>query len=117
MQKVVENDEVLYFNLIVSTNKNTISVEVKGPDFDSKEKMINWGLWLTYEEITNQPVQSKEYIKYYFDALVLIFKYYGLSDEKIRNIQKSVEEEVIGNKQYDYEEETLHLDFSDLDFE
>ncbi|RCW41266.1 hypothetical protein [Paenibacillus prosopidis] len=117
LQQALNDEAMPFFNLIVSTSKATINVEVKGPDYNQKEKIINWGLWLPYEAIVNHPKQNIPYISYYFDALVLVFNTYGFPEERMRKIQKSVESEVIGNSQYDFEEETIDLDLSDLELD
>lgn len=104
-----------FINLIVSTNKSTSNVEVKGPDFNRKDKIINWGLWLPYEDIVNSENQVLPYLKYFFDALVVVFDNYGINEERLREIEMSVEKEIIGNSEYEYEEDVIDLDLSDLD--
>lgn len=117
LQKVFDDEKILFFNLVVSTNKVTTTVEVKGPDYNNKDKFVNWGLWLPYEDIVNHPTQNIPYINYYFDALVLLFNIYGIPEKKIREIQMSVESEIIGNSQYDFEDETIDVDLSDLELD
>jgi hypothetical protein len=79
-----------YLNLIASTNKSIKAIEVKGPDYNQKEKFINWGLWLPYHQIVNQQDQREAYIKYYFDALVILLERYGVKEEVMRQVQKDV---------------------------
>ena len=74
-EKVME-----FINLIISTNTETRYVKVKGPDFNQKEKMISWGLWLPYQKIVECQDQRKPYIKFYFDALVILFERYGVEE-------------------------------------
>ncbi|RHW41963.1 hypothetical protein D1B31_04770 [Neobacillus notoginsengisoli] len=53
-----------FINLITCTKKAILEVEVKGPDINRKEKIIDWGLWLPYEKIVKYPDQRKPYIIY-----------------------------------------------------
>lgn len=70
---------------------------------------------MPYDDIISYTNQSIPYLKYYFDALVLIFGNYGISEDHIRNIQRNMEEEIKGNNEYDYMEDSFELDLSDLD--
>jgi hypothetical protein len=115
LQLTAKENGMCFLNLIISTNKTTFNVEVKGPDINRKDKFINWGLWLPYEDIANSENQVLPYLKYYFDALIVVFKYYGINEVRLREIEKSVENEIIGNSEYDYEEDIIDLDLSDLD--
>ncbi|TAA71991.1 hypothetical protein [Planococcus salinarum] len=108
--------EFRYFNLIVSTSTTTHKVEVKGPDLNQKEKIINWGIWLPYNEIVNSAHQEVPYLLFYFDALVLLFNNYGINENIIRTIQEEISNKVIGNSAYAYEEERIEYDFSEFDF-
>lgn len=117
LQQAHNIKSALFLNLIVSTSKTTTKVEVKGPDYNRKDEIINWGLWLPYEDIVNNPKQNIPYIAYFFDALVLVFNTYGIPQERIREIQKNVENEVINNKQYEFEGESIDLDLSDIEFD
>ena len=110
--------EMDFINLITCTKKSILDVEVKGPDFNRKEKIINWGLWLPSEKIFEYSDQRKPYIKFYFDALVILFERYEVEEELLRQVQKNIEKEVIENKEYEYEEEDdIEIDLSDLDLD
>lgn len=104
-----------YINLMVTTNSRTHAVEVKGPEFDRREKVITWNLWLPYEEITSAPSQEAPYIKFYFDALVILLERYGISEERLRSIQKEIEQKVIGNSEYKYIDIKFNYKPSDFD--
>jgi hypothetical protein len=110
--------EMEFINLIISTKKTILDIEVKGPDFNRKEKIINWGLWLPYRDLVEYSDQRKPYIKFYFDALVILFERYGVEEVVLRQVQKAIEKEVIENKEYEYEEENdIEVDLSDLDID
>lgn len=110
--------EMDFINLITCTKKSVLAVKIEGPDFNRKEKIINWGLWLPYEKIVEYSDQRKQYIKYYFDALVILFKRYGVEEEVLRQVQKDIEKEVIENNEYEYEkEDDIEIDLSDLDLD
>ncbi len=102
-------------NLMVSTNKATLNVEVKGPSVSRKYKIINWGLWLPYEAIVSSTEQVIPYLKHYYEALVILLDKYGVSEERLREVWNVVESEIIGNSEYKYEEDDIEYDFSDLD--
>jgi hypothetical protein len=106
-----------FINLMVSTDSNTNGVEVKGPDYNRKDNIINWGLWLPYKEIVNSENQVIPYLQFYFDAAVLLFRNYGISEEIIRAIQEDVSGKVIGNSDYEYEDDSIEYDFSEFDTE
>jgi hypothetical protein len=117
LQLKSKDKDMCCIDLVVSTSRATIQVEVKGPQIYRKDKTISWGLWLPYEAIVNTSDQLIPYLKYYFDAVVLVFENYRITEDKIRVIQKSVEEEVLNNRaEYVYEEEDddLELDENDL---
>ncbi|MFA1642853.1 hypothetical protein AB5N96_08300 [Chryseomicrobium imtechense] len=111
-----KEQEFKYINLMVTTNSTTNKVEVKGPYFNRKNEIINWELWLPFKEITSTASQEIPYLKFYFDALVMLFEKYEVEEDQIRSIQKEISEKVIGNKEYEFKEETLDYDFSDFDF-
>ncbi|MFC4410613.1 hypothetical protein ACFOZY_09330 [Chungangia koreensis] len=100
---------------MVSTSSSTHELEVKGPDFNRKEKIINWGFWLPCREIINSANQVVPYLQFYFDALVLLFRNYGISEEIIRSIQEEISSKVIGNSDYEYEDDSIEFDFSEFD--
>ncbi len=102
-----------FINLIVSTSNDTHKMEVKGPDFNRKEKIINWGL--PYKEIMNSANQVVLYLQFYFDALVFLFRKYGINEELIRSIQEEISSKVIGNSEYEYEDDSIEFDFSEFD--
>lgn len=104
-----------YINLMVSTNTRTHEVEVEGPYFIRKEKIINWELWLPFKEIVNSANQEAPYLQCYFDALVLLFGKFGISEESIRSIQEEISNKVIGNSDYEYEDNSIEYDFSEFD--
>jgi hypothetical protein len=109
------NNVNTFLNLIVSTNSKTTHVEVKGPSYNKKDNFINWGLWLPYREIAEASDQLVPYLKYFFDAAVIVFKNYGVKEEDVRKVQRVVEEEVIDNPKYTFvEEQTPQPDLSDL---
>ncbi|RZT15536.1 hypothetical protein [Fictibacillus sp. BK138] len=107
-----------YMYLSVSTKKDVKEVEVKGPDISRKDKEVVWALWLPYHKISNESDQRERYIKFYFEALVMLFERYNIDEELIRQVQTKIEKEVIGNKEYEFEEEdVLEVDLSDLDLD
>lgn len=106
---------VEYLNLIISTNTRTCEVAVKGPNVNRKEKIINWGLWLPYREIVNSSTQEAPYLHFYFEALVSLFREYGISEERIRSVQEEVSDKVLRNSEYNYKNDNIEFDFSEFD--
>jgi hypothetical protein len=90
--------------LVITTTKNTKNLEVRGPEYDKRNKVINYGLWLPYENINNSNNYLREYLSYLFDALVILFNKYQVPESAIRDIQCKVEEEVLDNPEYIYSE-------------
>ncbi|ANE45479.1 hypothetical protein SY83_03135 [Paenibacillus swuensis] len=114
LQLNTKEKDMDFINLIVSTNKATLNVMVKGPEINRKDKFINWGLWLPYEAIVSSSNQVIPYLQFYFDALIILLGSYGIPEKRIREIQVRVESEIIGNSAYDYEEDDFDLDLSEL---
>lgn len=113
-----KKDTNVFLGLDITTSSTTYSLEIKGPYYDKKNDFINWGLWLPYKEIYKEPDQLIPYLKYFFDAVVQVFKNYNIDEQEIRTVQKIVEGEVINNPEYIFEEEeTPQPDLSDLDLE
>lgn len=102
-----KNRKDTFLNLIVSTNSKTVALEVKGPDYDKENDFITWGLWLPYKDISEAECQLSPYLKHLFDAIVLVLKNYNVNEEDIRKVQKDVENEVIDNSEYLYNEEFI----------
>lgn len=102
-----KNRKDTFLNLIVSTNSKTVELEVKGPDYDKESDFITWGLWLPYKNISKAEDQLPPYLKYLFDAIVLVLKNYNVNEEDIRKVQKDIENEVINNSEYLFDEEFI----------
>ena len=117
LQLNTKEKDMDFINLLVSTNKATLNVLVKGPEINRKDKIINWGLWLPYEAIVSSTNQVIPYLQYYFDALIILLGSYGISEKRIREIQFHVESEIIGNSAYEYEEDDFDLDLSELELD
>ena len=97
-------DPDIFMGLVITTKKSVVELEVRGPEYDKRNKFINYGLWLPYKEIDDAQNYLKEYLKYFFDALVILFKNYDVPEEDIRKVQREVETEVLDNINYRYVE-------------
>jgi len=97
-------DPDIFIGLVITATKNTKELEVRGPEYDKRNKFINYGLWLPYEKIDDAENYLKEYLKYFFDALVILFKKYDIPEENILKVKNRVEEEVLNNANYRYSE-------------
>jgi hypothetical protein len=102
-----------YLNLIVSTNSQIKDVEVKGMSTKGRGT-INCGIWLPCAIINNED-QLIPYIHYYFEAVFFVLKKYHVTEAALLKVREIVENEVIGNPEYAYFEETIpDPDLSDL---
>jgi hypothetical protein len=99
-----DKDPNIYLGLVIATSSNTNELEVRGPEYDKRNKFINYGLWLPYKKINDSKDYLNEYLNNLFDALVLLFRKYDVSEAAIRSVQHKVEKEVINNEEYDYSE-------------
>ena len=97
-------DPDIFLGLVIATSSSTSELEVRGPDYDKRNKFINYGLWLPYSKINESPDYLKEYLSNLFDALVLLFSKYNIPEMAIRGVQKKVEIEVLNNENYIYSE-------------
>ena len=98
-----ENDPGFLMRLVTATSSDTKKLDVRGPEINKRNKSISYGLWLPYENINGSADYLKEYLYYYFNALVIVFNVYGVSEASIREIQDKVEAEVLNNTVYLYE--------------
>ena len=87
-------------SLIISTNLECYEVEAKGPDVDSRNKCVTWGLWLPYEEIVRSGDQTEAFISKFFEAAGIVFATYGIGLEVLKQAKTEVESEIIGNQHY-----------------
>jgi hypothetical protein len=94
----------LLIGLVITTTKNTTQLEVRGPEFDKRNKFINYGLWLPYKPITDAESYMKEFLKYLFEALVILFKKYDVPESAIWDVKERVQKEVLYNSTYNYVE-------------
>ena len=97
-------DPDIFIGLVITTTKNLTELEVRGPEFDRRNKFINYGLWLPYQKIVCSENYLKEYLRYFFDALAILFKKYNVPEESILKVKYKVEEEVLNNANYSYSE-------------
>ena len=49
-------DPEIFLNMAVATDSNTFALEVRGPHIRKRAKMIDFGLWLPYNSITNAEI-------------------------------------------------------------
>src|SRR5476651_366358 len=64
-------DPDVFIGFVITTRKNIKELEVRGPEYDKRNKFINYGLWLPYQKIDDAENYLNEYLKYFFDALVI----------------------------------------------
>jgi hypothetical protein len=93
------------WSLMVGTRRKCRAVEVLGPDRNKRQKIVNWGVTLPYEEILNAPDQRKPYVERLFDAIERLLVPHGVPAFEIEQARDEVLSEVVGNPAYDYEEE------------
>lgn len=99
-----EKDPGFLMRLVTATSSDTKELDVRGPETNKRSKSISYGLWLPYEHINSSADYLKEYLYYYFNALVIVFNIYGISEASICEIQGKVEAEVLNNTLYLYED-------------
>ncbi|HEY9001786.1 MAG TPA: hypothetical protein VIM89_10570 [Mucilaginibacter sp.] len=99
-----ERDPYTFMRLVISTSIGTSKLEVRGPEYDKRNKTINYGLWLPYKKINESSSYLNEYLNNLFDALVILFKKYDVPEDPVRSVQKKVEKEVLNNAEYEYNE-------------
>lgn len=97
-------DPDIFIGLVITTTKNLTELDVRGPEYDKRNKFINYGLWLPYQKIVCSENYLKEYLKYLFDALIILFKKYDVPEESILEVKHKVEDEVLNNANYSYVE-------------
>jgi hypothetical protein len=88
----------------ITTNRNTVSVEVKGPVKDGRNKMEVYGIWLPYERIVKAENMLQEFLDCFFEAMRMFFRKHNVPDEVVLRVKKEVEEEVLNNEEYVYVE-------------
>ena len=95
-------DKNLYLGLIISTSSKIYEVEVKGPHFDKRNGVVNYGLWLPYDKINNAENYVLSFINYLFDSLVIVFSKFSVPEHNIRNVERKSIEIIVNNKDYEY---------------
>lgn len=88
----------------VTTNRDIVSIEVKGPVKDGRNKMEVYGIWLPYERIIKADKMLHEFLDCFFEAMLLFFRKHDVPDEIVLRVKKEVEEEVLDNEEYAYVE-------------
>jgi len=103
--------------LNITTSAQTREVEVRGPGYDEVNDFITWGIWLPYEEIYRAGEDLGPFLRYYFDALVIVFAEYGVEAEAVRKVQTIAQQEILGNPEYvQKEQKRTKIDLSDIPF-
>lgn len=94
-------------DLNITTNQKYFTVTLDGPYISEKQKMLEWNLFLPYENIAFAADSRTAYVECFFDAIVELLARYDVEESAIRIIQAAVKTEVAGNPAYDLEEEEL----------
>jgi hypothetical protein len=101
---LIDKDPSTYIGLVITTNPQIADIEVRGPEYDKRNKFINYGVWLPYKRICEAENYLNEYIECLFSALILLFKMYGIPSSAVTIVKNKVEEEVLNNDKYKYSE-------------
>ncbi|KEZ47965.1 hypothetical protein [Metabacillus indicus] len=116
---LVNKDQLI--NLMVTTNRATTELEVRGPDYYRKDDIKVWALCLPYYRITEAPDVIEAYLDYFFLGAFEVLKKYNvkLKDiEHVRDVIKKTIKTSPENFLYDEEKErTPEIDLSDLDLD
>lgn len=91
--------------LCVSTSKDCAETHIKGPDIDEENQFVSWGLWLPFAQISRAEDPVRVYIECFFDASAKVFVQYEVPESALRDVQRSVESEVVGNPVYEFEQD------------
>ena len=67
--------------------------------------MIDYGLWLPFDEITKSNYPLESFIDSYFEALIIVFKKYNVFEDDIRKLKKECKNEILNNTEYLLEED------------
>jgi len=98
--KLSQENEGWFLNLIIATDSKTKTLDVRGPEIRKRQKMIDYGLWLPYDEITNSENPLEKYIDNFFDALILVFKKYDVDNRDILILKQETKNEILKNPSY-----------------
>lgn len=111
-----EKEPKVMIGLDVTTGSKVREVNVKGPDVDKRNNFTNYGIWLPFEPIVSSENVLETFLNQYFDALVILFTSYEVTEGDIRKVQNLTKKEVLGNEDYVFQEEDIPpIDLSDLD--
>jgi hypothetical protein len=98
-------DKEMYLNLEVATSSKTKELEVRGPEIKKRAKMINYGLWLPFDDIHQSIYPLETYIDYFFEALKIVFNNYNVPKEEFEEIKEDCKKEILNNQEYVYVED------------
>lgn len=127
IDKMIHSNIVIPNNLIEFNKGQTISIAIDTNDTinetflseavcDHKNNFINYTIWLPYYKINDANYLLKEFINELFKALNIILAKYNIPENLVKYVQGIVENEVLKNENYTFEEEELpEIDLSDLD--
>jgi hypothetical protein len=100
----IEND--WFLNIVIATNSQISKLEVRGPEKRKRQKMIDYGLWIPYNDVMNAPNPLEKYIQYVFESLALVFNEYGVEKKDVIDLILVVNEVILNDSSYlDQDEE------------
>ncbi|KEZ47963.1 hypothetical protein [Metabacillus indicus] len=116
---LVNKDQLI--SLMVTTNKATIELEVKGPDYYKKDDIKVWALYLPYYRITEAPDVIEAYLHFFFQGAYEVLKEYNVKLEDLEHVRDTIKKTIKSSPEdffYDEEKErTPEIDLSDLDLD
>jgi hypothetical protein len=89
---------------IESTSRNCVEIKVSEPQYPRKSRFVDISIMLPFLEIDNEDQLLFKYLENLEIACLIGFKKLGIIDERISNVFSLVKKEVIGNKEYEYNE-------------
>lgn len=102
--KLVEKEKDYHLDLVVATDSKTTELEVRGPDVRKRAKLIDYGLWLPHDIINNAEYPLAEFLKYYFEALKIVFSNYNVPAYELEKIYETAKKEILNNSEYENKE-------------
>ncbi|WP_203288859.1 hypothetical protein [Metabacillus sp. cB07] len=88
---LVNKDQLI--NLMVTTNRATTELEVRGPDYYRKDDIKVWALYLPYYRITEAPDVIEAYLDYFFLGAFEVLKKYNVKLKDIEHVRDAIKKQ------------------------
>ena len=96
----------LHLNVTTEAERTELKVCI-APKWSQRTTNRTHGLWFPYRAIVNSDYPLREYLRYYMEALPVVFGEFGVTQKQLTIVKKNCEREILNNREYELSEEEL----------